>query len=381
MDRVFFLVSYGALGILPFAQLKIAWSILPPESIGVLFFTTSFSLLIAALCDANVNFRSIDVMDKSNFYHEIREAFCLRLTRFSLLLPITSVIFLLSKFDLYVLISMLLIVLSKLLNVSYIYRNSGSVTLSLIWELQSRFLILMIPILTVWSFGIEIGLVLGSFIVLSLQIALILYFFGNMIWPRKFGLHRSLDINLTSAFLGVGYANFCQVAAGFLLPSHTYAIFASFDKLVRACLLIVEPVRLLVLRESGKREEVSILKLISIGLLLALICYIATFLLFYSNFYRIVVDKVLEETLFIFVSATTSFVSFITVCVFIKHGFVRLMCSGLAVGLIMGMILFTVTMRQDIYMAVVLFESVVSLALLTSLIFIFKSDSKKVLSK
>lgn len=370
LERLFFLGSYGILGILPLAQLKIAWQVLIPSDIGILFFVMALSMLIASLCDANVNFRFITNIDSRSLEKEIREAFCLRITRFVLFMPFIILLSILVKFDIYILVSTLLIVMAKLLSVSYIYRNSGSISLSVKWEIQLRGFTLMLPILTLWLYGTKVGLLMGCFTVFLIQMILVLSFFGTKILPIKLILNRSLDVNLVSAFIGVGYSNFSQVAAGLLLPSNTYAIFASFDKLVRACLIIVEPTRLLVLREANIYKKNNTVNLTIFGLFLSVICFILIFILFHSGLSKLIFETPLEQRFFILVASTTSFVSFVTVCIFIQQGFVKLMSYGLAIGMLIGIILFYFSMYNDIYTAVVIFELSVALSLLLTLFFI-----------
>lgn len=370
LDRLFFLGSYGILGILPLAQLKIAWLVLDPSDIGTLFFVLALSMLITALCDANVNFRSVRYLDSSSLKKEIQEAFSLRITRYILFMPFIILLSILFKFDVYILVSTLLIVMAKLLSISYIYRNSGSVYLSVKWEIQLRGLSLMLPIFTIWLYGTKFGLLIGCSIVFLIQIILVLSFFGTKILPTKLTVDRSLDVNLVSAFIGVGYSNFSQVAAGLILPSNAYAIFASFDKLVRACLLIVEPTRLLVLRESNIGRNNNTINITIFGLFLSAVCFVMIFILFHSGLSKLIFEIPLEQLFFIIVAATTSFVSFITVCIFIQQGFVKLMSYGLSIGLLIGVILFYFSIYIDIYTAVVIFELSVALSLFITLFFI-----------
>ncbi len=376
LDRIFFLTSYGILGVLPLAQLKIAWLVLSPSQIGTLFFMSALSLLIASLCDANVNFRSISKVDPINLELEIQEALRLRITRFMLFVPIAVLFSILFKFDMYILASTFLIVFAKLLSISYIYRNSGSVYFSVKWELQLRFLTLFLPILTLWFFDLQIGLLIGCLAVFLTQIFLIIFLFGNKVLPTKLSIENSLDINLISAFIGVGYSNFSQVAAGFLLSSNTYAVFASFDKLVRSCLLIVEPTRLLVLRETGMKIKNDTLKLSFFGVFLSLFCCALIFILFNSGLSNLIFDMSLDQGFFIIVAATTSFVSFITVCIFIQQGFVKIMSYGLTIGILVGILLFYLSVSLNIYLAVIMFEISVSIFLFFTLFFIPKQNSK-----
>lgn len=370
LDRLFFLGSYGILGILPLAQLKIAWLVLDPSDIGTLFFVLALSMLITALCDANVNFRSVRYLDSSSLKKEIQEAFSLRITRYILFMPFIILLSIFFRFDTYILVSTLLIVMAKLLSISYIYRNSGSVYLSVKWEIQLRGLSLMLPIFTIWLYGTKFGLLIGCSIVFLIQIILVLSFLGTKILPTKLTVDRSLDVNLVSAFIGVGYSNFSQVAAGLILPSNAYAIFASFDKLVRACLLIVEPTRLLVLRESNIGRNNNTINITIFGLFLSVVCFVMIFILFHSGLSKLIFEIPLEQLFFITVAATTSFVSFITVCIFIQQGFVKLMSYGLSIGLLIGVILFYFSIYIDIYTAVVIFELSVALSLFITLFFI-----------
>lgn len=360
-----FFLGYGCIGLLPLVQLKLLWRFATPSTIGTILFVTTFSVVISTFCDANLSFRAVSADNEGGVSRKLMHLYGVRLARLILFAPIACALFEYRGVSLSSLLAILTLTAAYLLNYAFIYRNSGSVTKALRGEFSLRALCMLFPVIGALVFGEARGLPLGSACALLTQMLLVRHRFDVRFKRMRPNFKSALSRDVLSGILGLIYSSFCQTASALVLTPDEFAKFISIDRLVRAGLLVAEPCRLWFLRLSWLRAaNFSVRYILTVAVVVASLSLLSIVFVFESGFANFIIHPVLDNPIYLCVSFFVSFVSFFSLCAFIRYQFISTLNFLLLTAVSIGALSYWLLFQHGPFVAAFAFEGVAFLFVL-----------------
>jgi hypothetical protein len=361
-DRVVFFVGYGCIGILPLLQLKILWRFAAASTIGHILFVATFSVVISSFCDANLSYRAVNATTDAEVSHDLLEVYKIRFARLILLAPIAMLLFASRGASLMSIAGIGFLSATYLLNYAFIYRNSGSVTSALAGDFLLRALCQLLPVFGALGIGGPAGLLVGCICAFVAQIIIVGMKFDIRIRHALPNFRGAISRDLFSGVLALVYSSFCQTVSAFELSSDEFARFISIDRLVRAGLLITEPCRLWFLRRSWlQSSEFALGRIFAASAAAAAASLAAVAILFASGLAHFIVHVELANPFYIGVSFFVSFVSFFSLCAFVRYSFVATVNWVLLVAVLTGAAAYRTLLGSGPFVASFTFEALACL--------------------
>ena len=357
-----FFVGYGCIGILPLLQLKLLWRFAPVEIIGNVLFVATFSVVISTFCDGNLSYKAVSAKESAEISNSLLGTYKVRFARLILLAPLAVLLFQFKGASILTSISIVLLSAAYLLNYAYIYRNSGSVAKALFGDFTLRALCQLCPVFGALLWGKNSGLVTGCLCAFLIQLIVVKTRFRIKAASAYPNFRAAISRDLFSGLLGLTYSSFCQTVSALVLSSEQFARFVSVDRLVRAGLLVTEPCRLWFLRQSWiQSSEFALGRIFAASLMVATASFLAVVMIFVSGLARYILHTGLSSPMYLGVSFFVSFVSFFTLCAFVRYNFIVVVNGILQVAIVLGAIAYWLLLGKGPFTASFAFEGVACL--------------------